>query len=244
MSLDFAFALLLTLQSLQLVSTQISNQWDENLTPPPFNGIPDEWNRGNGINSPEEDIGTSSGSMTFSGDDEYLAGNQTVIAVTGQNDDNVNTTPLPQTTFNVSSNPKKFFATSIKQVNTSNPVTPNPNLGPSTTNGSHVNLTETYTMTPSPRNSANITTTTNTTTSAPAFNITQNSTVSYTKSPTDNSTNTTVFTTTTMLNHTSVVQLNESSTTTNRTGGSLDVRGNMDRGKGETQMINMVDSEL
>ncbi|MCJ8747315.1 hypothetical protein PDJAM_G00151980 [Pangasius djambal] len=253
MTLCFALALLLILQSLQLVSTQSSNLGNGELTPSPVNRIPDEWKRGNGVISPEEELGISSGSMTFSGDDEYQAGNETVRAVTGQYD-NVNTTQSPQTTLNVSSNTTKTNAISIQQNNTSDLVTPNPYLGPSTTNGTHVNLTETNTTTPSPGNSTTTTTTTTTTntststTSTPAFN-TQNSTstvsgnftttspprdANYTKSPSENSTNTTIFTTTTMHNHTSVVLFNESSTASttkmNATGGSLDVRGNVDRG--------------
>lgn len=225
MSLGLAFALLLKLQSLLLVSSQEPNPWNRAFSPAPFRGIPDEWKRENEkmLNPPEEDLGISSGSMTFSGDGEYLAGNQTVIP--GQNDESLNTTPSPQTTPN-------------GDPSTSNPVTPNPNMGPSTIN--RVNLTESNTTTPSARNSTTTTsniTTTITTTSAPALNITQNSTLSYTNSPTDNSTNTTVFTTT-MLNYTSVVLPNESSTayTTkmNGTAGSLEIRGNLDRGKNES----------
>ncbi|KAB5525926.1 hypothetical protein PHYPO_G00145830 [Pangasianodon hypophthalmus] len=252
MSLGFAFALLLTLQSLQLVSTQSSNLGNGELTPSPVSGIPDEWKRGKGVISPEEELGISSGSMTFSGDDEYQAGNETVRAVTEQYNDNMNMTASPQTTLSDSSNTTKANAISIQENNTSDLVTLNPYLGPSTTNGNHVNLTETDTTTPSPGNSTTTTTTTTTTntttstTSTPAFN-TQNSTSTVsgnitttsppqdandTKSPSENSANTTVFTTTTM--HTSVVLFNESSTASttkmNATGGSLDVRGNVDRG--------------
>ncbi|XP_053472992.1 mucin-15 [Ictalurus furcatus] len=243
MSLGFAFALLLTLQSLQLVSTQSSNLENGDVTPSPVNGIPNERNKE--YNSISPDI--SSGSMTFSGDGESQDGNQTVRAATGQYVDNANTTSSPQTTLNVSSNPTTTNATSIPQNNTSNPVTPNPNLGPSVTNGSHVNLAENDTTTSSPGTSTTINTAS--TTSTPAFNITQSSTSTvsgnfsttsppqvenYTKSPSENSTNTTASTTTIMYNHTSVVLINDSSnastTTLNATGVSLDSRGSMDRG--------------
>ncbi|KAF4091015.1 hypothetical protein AMELA_G00032250 [Ameiurus melas] len=243
MSLGFAFALLLTLQSLQLVFTQSSNLENRDLIPSPVNGIPNELNIV--YSSMPPDI--SSGSMTFSGEGESQDGNQTVRAVTGQYVDNVNTTLSPQTTLNINSNTTTTNATSSPQKNTSNPVTPNPNLGPSITNGSHENFTETNTTTSSPGNSTTINTTS--TTSTPAFNITQSSTstvsgnlsttsppqvANYTKSPSENSTNTTVSTTTTMYNHTTVVLINDSSnastTTMNATGVSLDSRGSMDKG--------------
>lgn len=248
MSLGFTFALLLTLQSLHLVSSQTSNPRNGGFTPPPHSGIPDEWKRENVLSTPEEDLGISSGSMTFSGDDDYLAGNQTVIPEKRQNVDNMNTTPSPQTTPIINSDPTKFIATSIQQHDMSNLVTLNPNLGPSTTNASYVDLTETNTTTPSSRNSTTTTTNvTTSTTSAPAFNITQNSTLSYTNSPPDNSTNTTVFTTT-VLNYTSVVLPNESSTASttirNGTAGSLDVRGNIDKGKNGSPIVHTTDSVL
>lgn len=241
MSLGFTFALLLTLQSLQ-VSTS---------SPP--TRIPDDWKRNNGLNSPEEDLGGSSVSMTFSGDDEFNAGNQTVIAVIGQYNANTNTTLSPQSKLSVNSDPTIINATYIQQNITSNPITPNAHLDPSTAISSDVNLTETNTTHSSPEILTNTSTTTihantTTTSSAVGFNFTQNSTTSgifmstsppqlanYTESPSENSTNMTIVTTTTMLNQTSVVLLNESSTafTTNinETEGSLSSRGNIDRGE-------------
>lgn len=241
MSLGFTFALLLTLQSLQVSTSS---------TP---NSIPDDWKRNSVLNSPEEELGGSSASMTFSGDEEFNAGNQTVIAVTGQNNANTNTTQSPESKLSVNSDPTIINATSIQPINTSNPITPNAHLEPSTAISSDVNLTETNTTYSSPEILTNTSTTTiqtntTTTSSAVGFNFTQKSTTSgifmttippqlanHTESPSENSTNMTIVTTTTMLNQTSVVLLNESSTafTTNinETGGSLSSRGNMDRGE-------------
>ncbi|GAA6103987.1 mucin-15 [Tachysurus ichikawai] len=235
-----AFVLLLTLQSLQLVSTQTANPGNEEITSLLFNGIPDDWKRGNGVSFPGEDNGISSGSMTFSGDDEYQASNKTVIAVTGQYDDNTSTTASPQTTVNVNDN------TSSLQNDTDNRFTLSPSLEPATTNDSNVNLTETNTTTPSPGNSTTAITVTNATSTA-AFNITQNSTSevsenftttsppqvsNYTNSPSENVTNMTVSTTSTNMtvSTTTTKQTSVYTTEMNITGGSLDSIGNMDRG--------------
>lgn len=230
MPLGIAFAVLLTLQ---LVSTQTSYPKNEELTPIPVSGIPDEWNRQNGV-LPVEDSGTSSGSMTYSGDGEFQAGNQTVRTVTGQYDENMKTTPLPQTTLNATSNP------SSQENNMSKPVTPNPSLESATTSNSHENLTGNITTT---KTSLGYSTTTTTTTTVTYTTTNVTSTAAYNNSPStasgttttsppqvtdvtssDNSTNTTVSTTTT-------VQTIASTTEMNGTGGLFDFRENMNKGK-------------
>ncbi|KAK3528429.1 hypothetical protein QTP86_034249 [Hemibagrus guttatus] len=228
MPLGIAVALLLTVQ---LVSTQTSYPNNEELTPLPVSRIPDELKRVNGV-LPVKDPGTSSGSMTYSGDGEFQDVSQTVKTVTGQYDNNMKTTPLPETT--VISDP------SSHENDMSKTVTPNPSLEPATTSDSHVNLPGTNTI-PSPGNSTTAATTTTYTTanvtSTAASNNTQNSTTAVsgnfttnttsppqvtndTISPSENSTNTTVSTTTTV----------QTSASTNGTGGLFDFRGNMDKG--------------
>ncbi|XP_060767296.1 mucin-15 [Neoarius graeffei] len=185
MSSGFAFALLLTLQSLQLVSTETGE-----LITPLVNGIPDEWKRESSVITPAVELRISSGSMTFSGDDEYQAANQNVTAVTRQYDDDGNTTLSSQTPLNVSSNPTKTNKTSIQKNNTSDLVTPNPYLGSSVTSNSHVNLTETYNTTPNPGNSItiNTTTTNTTTTNATTTNTTTTNTTTTNTTTTNTST--------------------------------------------------------
>ncbi|XP_026992738.1 mucin-15 [Tachysurus fulvidraco] len=216
-----AFVLLLTLQSLQLVSTQTANPGNEETTSLLFSEIPDNWKRVN-----DEDNGISSGSMPFSGDDEYQAYNKTDIAVKGQYDVNTNTTASPQTTVNVNDN------SSSLQNDTSNLFTLSPSLEPATTNDSNVNLTETNTTTPSPGNSTTAITVTNATSTAD-FNITQHSTSevsenftttsppqvsNYTNSPSENVTNMTVSTTSTnMTVSTTSSNMTVSTTSTNMT---------------------------
>ncbi|XP_058238183.1 mucin-15 isoform X2 [Hemibagrus wyckioides] len=234
MPLGIAFAVLLTLQ---LVSTQTSYPNNEEPTPIPVNGIPDEWNRQNGI-LPVEDPGTSSGSMTYSGDGEVQAGNQTVRTVTEQHDENMKTTPLPQTTLNAISNH------SSQENDMSKPVTPNPSLEPATTSDSRENLTGTTTTSTSPGNSTTASTTTtvtktNVTSTAASNNSSSSASGNFTTTTTsppqvtdftssENSTNTTVSTTTT-------VETSASTTEINKTGGLFDFRENMNKGLSDIQ---------
>ncbi|TSK19975.1 DIS3-like exonuclease 1 [Bagarius yarrelli] len=199
MPLAIAFSLLLTLQAFRLVSTQTAIPENEVLSPLPYNGIPDEWKRENGVILPEEDLGIASGS---SGDDEYQAGNQTVRTITDQYD-NTSTTPSTRTKMNVSSNATETNITSIQQNDTNKAENPTPQ--PATTNGSHVNLTETNT--PSPGNyttTAPTTTTNNTTTATKVTNNTTTATkvTNNTTTATKVTNNTTTATSTTAFNTT------------------------------------------